>query len=66
MIDLLNEKSRASIEPHFINDRYGLKTTEGFLFNSTMGTTKAQLTDQIKFLLDWLSNEKKEKEALRN
>lgn len=66
VISLLNEKSRASIEPHFINNRYGLRTKEGFLFNSTMGTTKTQLTDQVKFLLDWIRNEKKEKEVLKN
>ena len=65
VIELLDDKSKANIKPYFVSGGYGLETKEGHRFNSTLGTTKAQLYDQIMFLLDWLSNEKKVKKALK-
>ena len=65
VIELLDDKSKANIKPYFAYDAYCLETKEGHRFNSTLGTTKAQLYDQIMFILDWLSNEKKVKKALK-
>ena len=65
VIELLDDKSKAGIKPYFAYDKYGLETKEGHRFNATIGTTKAQLYDQIMFVLDWLSNEKRVKKALK-